>query len=909
MSKPFTALDLVAPVANVNITANDHAITLTKITSQKPEHLTKTYFLDDAGALAKRSGGQLAEGKAERLTLNSVEEFASLLSSLQPNEALTYGIFEGAASTALAPDASQKVRVGQAISRTRKNFHFANQAGVLMLDYDPRQGTQSLTREELLETLFTVVPELKHTAVVWYPSASSHICRADNGVDLTGLKGQRVYIPVTNAADIERATSVIVCRLWAAGHGFYEVNKAGQLLKRTLVDTSVWQPERLDFAAGAFCKEGLTQRRGHPLIIGNGYLDTLAALPDPNNDLINKAAQNEIAAKRSKEFEAQQVKNQFVELTAKKNAGASATPDIIEQAKKNIIKAIDNRVLFADFVITLADGAKRKEVTIGEVLDKPFDYHGALTLDPLEPDYNGWHVCGKLYLVGGRAVLYSQAHGGATYRLMRQTRTVTMQAGSKAEAVQAIIEVIAESKDIYSWQGRLATVANGKPLVMSEAALFMWLGENISLQSLGKSGVLLKDPDAHLLQILLDQAPSKARVLNGVITSQTLRPNGTVISQAGYDESTGILLDTVDSMPHVSVHPTPSEIENALETIMHPFRDFRFAEELDRSTLLAAMLTASVAPVLDMRPVFAFDAPTQGSGKTLLAKCVANIASSSDPEMYPHTKDEDEIRKRLFTAVTSGAATLIWDNVLGTFNSESMATLITSPTITDRILGKSQKITARNNAMIIMTGNNLTLGGDLPRRVFKCRIDTESATPFSRRFDFNPEDYCKSKRHEVIAACLTVLRGWQSAEQAGFTVNSCQSSFNQWDRLVGDCMAWLGESNGCMYADPRERLIEAVQQDPEVLELAKLFDSLYAEFGDNRFFASCVHRAGGLGIEKTTIGYALEELLGGSIVTTRSIGKMLGYRNGRIAGGYKLTEGNDKSKKCKFYKLIPSKST
>ena len=141
----------------------------------------------------------------------------------------------------------------------------ARGAGILMLDHDP-DGV-SLSRDELVDVIRSAAPGLADAAMLWWPSASSHICDEATGEDLTGLRGQRIYLMVREAADIPRAGAVLVDRLWAAGHGRIVVSAAGAALERCPVDGSVWQPERLDFAAGAVCGEGLVQRRGIPVLI------------------------------------------------------------------------------------------------------------------------------------------------------------------------------------------------------------------------------------------------------------------------------------------------------------------------------------------------------------------------------------------------------------------------------------------------------------------------------------------------------------------------------------------------------------------------------------------------------------------------------------------------------------------
>lgn len=134
----------------------------------------------------------------------------------------------------------------------------------------------------LVETIRGAVPGLSDAAMLWWPSASSHICDRTTGEDLTGLRGQRLYLMVRDAADIPRAGAALADRLWAAGHGRVVPSAAGTPLERCPVDTAVWQPERLDFAAGAICMDGLEQRRGAPVLIPGttGIVDTRVALPE-----------------------------------------------------------------------------------------------------------------------------------------------------------------------------------------------------------------------------------------------------------------------------------------------------------------------------------------------------------------------------------------------------------------------------------------------------------------------------------------------------------------------------------------------------------------------------------------------------------------------------------------------------
>jgi hypothetical protein len=59
--------------------------------------------------------------------------------------------------------------------------------------------------------------------------------------------------------------------LWLAGYGWIYIASNGSMLERTLVDTGVWQPERLIFSQGD-CDQGLIQRFPEPYI-SPGELD------------------------------------------------------------------------------------------------------------------------------------------------------------------------------------------------------------------------------------------------------------------------------------------------------------------------------------------------------------------------------------------------------------------------------------------------------------------------------------------------------------------------------------------------------------------------------------------------------------------------------------------------------------
>ena len=249
-------------------------------------------------------------------------------------------------------------------------------------------------------------------------------------------------------------------------------------------------------------------------------------------------------------------------------------------------------------------------------------------------------------------------------------------------------------------------------------------------------------------------------------------------------------------------------------------RLYLHAEEPVRD-LFAALLTGAVRASLPTAPAFAMDAPVQGSGKTLLACCAAALCGGRAPEIWPHTagRDDEEVRKRLLSALRVGPPALIWDNVVGALDSAALAAAITAPIFTDRLLGRSETISVPNRTLLLMTGNNIHLAGDLPRRVLVCRIDPETDVPFARRFDLDPLAHVLEHRMELVVAALTLIRGRLCATSP--KADGRMASFELWDDLVRQTVCWIGCDVAPGEVDDPMALVHAAQaNDPEQESLA-----------------------------------------------------------------------------------------
>jgi hypothetical protein len=390
-----------------------------RITATQPGRLSKRYTL--AGErLNKAPGGNLQRGHFERLAVTGPAELAAIVEALTPAQALT----AGTAAPASAPIACRKLAAGDVLTRTRQDFYFPAAPGWLVLDYDAPPGQPPMPREELAAMLRKVCPELVAAPGVGYASASGHIY-TQAGEQLRGAAGWHWWALVADAVDIPRAGLVLFERLWLAGCGFYLVSESGALLKRGPVDSSVWQPERLIFAAGADCGPGLMQRRP-PVEILNPEarpLDTRETLPDLTQAERRRLAEIEQAEAAKVEPERQRKRAEWAGARLadfeQRNAATLASKPpaeaqhIREQARARFGRVLDSAELPGDFLIYPEWGAP---VTVAEILAEPERWDGRRCADPLEPGYRNDRRVGHI-ATKAEPLIYSHAHGGQRFRL------------------------------------------------------------------------------------------------------------------------------------------------------------------------------------------------------------------------------------------------------------------------------------------------------------------------------------------------------------------------------------------------------------------------------------------------------------------------------------------------------------
>ena len=880
---------------------------LTLITSHNPQVVTKEFSLDDDGKVQKQVTANVYSGVMQRQELATPLEFCSLLASLNANQCLAYGVTgHRVIKLVTKKEWEAQGRPEDCLPRSKESFFWPSQGGILMLDYDPpKDGSPALSRGELTQILNHDVG-LEAYSHVWWPSTSS--CIFNGEVQVSGIKGQRFYFFVKDGQDIERAAKVLNERLWAEGYGHYEVSKSGSLLEKGLFDTSVWQPSRIDFAAGAKCEPPLVQQRGEPQLYegwDDDAIDTHLFFTDLTQEQELAAELNKGAAKAERVDKAAVVRAQWAQarsLELKKRSPKMAQ----EHIDAVIEQAVERHQLMGDWRLTVFANGCDHQVTVAEVLANPDRYHGLSTLDPIEPDYDGRRAIGKLFLKGARPRLHSFAHGGATYKLLGERVLIEVIAGKEHLAVDQLIEALRGAPDVFEYGSEVVVAIEGGELMpLADYALRYFAGGLVQFWTwkVNKNGDLVQvmiDPPVSVIRSVQGLgALRNLKEISAVITAPTLRLDSSILDQVGYDEQTKILYEPAGAPWPIALHPSEEQARQALDTLWLPFENFPFVENIDKAVLLVGLLTAAVRPSLPTAPAIGFDAPVQGSGKTLLAKCLGVISNGQEPAVWPHTasRDDEETRKRLFAAIRGGKSALIWDNVVGAFDSVSMAALLTSTVYTDRILSESKVSSIPNRILMLLTGNNLTLKGDMARRVLVARIDPDTERPFARSFDLDPYLYCLANRQKLISCALILIRFYMSAKVKPPGIGRT-ASFEDWDDMVRQTVIYLNQTIAPnQFGDVMDKMVANQLEDPEQESFRDLLVAWKELFGSRAVTAAEVLQ------EISSAGYqyvstdsprfhlrqAILELNPNFKDSPKSLGSVLRYRKGRIVEGMKLT--------------------
>lgn len=873
-------------------TPSHEGATVTVLTSGTG-YLTKT-FIKANGKVEKNAAAFLTRGVFNVFNIATLKALDILLSSLKPNQAVTYGRPEQDAGNVLVQSAIMPPP--DTVFRTRDYFAFGTLSGILMLDYDPPKNSPAVSQYELIAMLHKACPELKGIGMLWRPSSSS-------GVDGAEIRGQRIYIMVNDASQIPRIGKSLFDRLWLMGYGYYVVSEAGHALERAPIDAAVWRPEGMDFAASPVLGPGITRTSYESIIIDGCILD-VSALKELNAVQANELKKVKEEARSVIQPAIDAAKNKFIakiekEMPARLKAiGIDAS---VESVGIMAERAAMNHLLMGDWPLTTQDG---KTVTVGMIMDNPGKYHNTCFADPLEPGQDQ-RVAWACLQGGGRPFIRTHTHGGIRFSLERAPALINVHGAELPRMVDALGSILKKTGQIYERAGVMVYVNEYAKIIRAKA---QWLNVTVQrlcrFESLDKKGNILAVacPAPVIDGLLIDAANQRMDKLTAVRNAPTMDHDGRQITAPGYDKKTGLLLvnDEHAEWPPIPTAPSKADLEKAFAKVWMPFSQFPYASAADMSVALAAVLTSAVRSCLRTSPGFGFSATAPGTGKTLLAQCIGAMYDGVAPAVSSPCSQEDEWSKTLFSAVLGGTGTMLFDNAEHAIESASLCAVTTAPAFKGRILGQTQEAEAEHRMLILATGNGLQFVGDLNRRFFVCRLDAnvEASMVAAREFDMEPLTYCIKNRLKLIVAALTLIQGYMNAGCP--RVCDGLASMDDWNKLIRSTIVWLihqGVLDG--FVDPKMALTRDSENDPDAALLIGVLDNAKAMFGIGRRFTVAEFTDRATPSMRDVYDMLMEIAGDKGAISNKKLGEFLRKREGRIMNGLRIKRGPpDRQKKA-----------
>jgi hypothetical protein len=170
------------------------------------------------------------------------------------------------------------------------------------------------------------------------------------------------------------------------------------------------------------------------------------------------------------------------------------------------------------------------------------------------------------------------------------------------------------------------------------------------------------------------------------------------------------------------------------------------------------------------------------------------IAQGGDAAVIGAPRDDDAWSKKITATLRAGITLANVDNVEHKLFAPSLAAVLTATIWRDRILGLSEMITLPNRTVWVLNGNNVSLGGDLPRRVIWSRMDAVSERPWQRDrvTPYKHPDvlvWTQENRGRILAAILTLTRHWIQKGRPGPGDVPKLGGYEPWRDIIGGILA------------------------------------------------------------------------------------------------------------------------
>lgn len=450
-------------------------------------------------------------------------------------------------------------------------------------------------------------------------------------------------------------------------------------------------------------------------------------------------------------------------------------------------------------------------------------------------------------------LFYMAAQHGADFtQWVHNGKSVLFVPGREEECRQELDRAVSENPTTFTLGGRtgplvILRVPNSDDLPeltkwdgdlpganVATAADIMLRAERLVWMKKANKGLFRISPPRMFVADYIQQMQGRygARVLRGIARVPRIDPSGHIEFVHGYDPETGLYHDQKLTFP-VLANPALNEARQAVEALVFPFSEYQFDDvAAGGATLLAALFTALERPFIRVAPMFVIRSALPGTGKGLMVRALVRLAFDTIPTVITWGGSSEEFEKRLASLLLQAPPALSIDNANAMqIRGDLLEAILTEGAADIRILGRSEMVKIKNRSLLMLTGNNPVITGDMARRALSIDIVPRSADPERDRYRFDPAELIHRKRQKLLQAAFTAMKAFRQAGMPEFGLPGV-GSYEEWTRKVRDLVYWLTDY------DVSEAFRRNKAEDPRRQDDAALLAALYQYFSSNPFTAA-----------------------------------------------------------------------
>lgn len=392
-------------------------------------------------------------------------------------------------------------------------------------------------------------------------------------------------------------------------------------------------------------------------------------------------------------------------------------------------------------------------------------------------------------------------------------------------------------------------------------------------------------PDKDILVNMLATPDKQLPVITRIVEVPVYGPDGGIEFGPGYHRASmtyckppaDLVLPTL-----ADVEPTAKNVVWAKALLEEVVCDFPFTSAADRINALSFPFVPLVREIIGGSvPAYVFDAPAQGTGKTLLMMVLLRPTQGRNISTTTLDEKEDELKKVIISKLVAGVSVIIYDNVKHKVSSAKLEEVLTSTSTSGRWLGHSKDLVFPVRQLFVLTGNHIEVSKEIARRTCWIRQDARLEHPQLRKAsEFKHprlREWCDGKRSDILKAMYIIIQNWiiNHKMKPG---KAYLGMFERWAAVMSGIMESVGWTEfECDELAAFEDIDE--EREPKLKFLANWYDNY-----STRPVAAdkLLSRAIGAGlVHKDT--------------TNAGFGKILFHMKGDVVGPYRICRGKKNS--------------